>query len=84
MRDALLSLLEEEPRTLDLAPHEPPPLVGHSPPEHVLLRQPCLRELVRREVYPPPPRAEIPSTTTRHTLCYQSEIEEYSIYIYQW
>jgi hypothetical protein len=64
MRNALLSLIKEQPSALNLALHEPPPFVGHLPSEYVLFCQTCLFKLVQRKVYSPPPRTEIPSTTT--------------------
>jgi hypothetical protein len=67
MGDALLRLIKEEPGTLDLALHEPPPLAGHFPSEYVLFRETCLRKLVQRKVYSPPPGTEIPSATANKT-----------------
>ena len=64
MGDALLSLIKEQPGTLNLALHEPPPLICHFPSEYVLFCQTCLCKLVQGKVYSPPPRTEIPSTTT--------------------
>ena len=75
MGHTLLSLVEEQPGTLNLALHESPPLISHFPSENVIFVQTCLCKLVQWKVYSPSPCTEIPSTTT-DTLHHNQEKEE--------